>query len=207
MEHLTLIGRYYERLENKDYADILELKINSFEDLSQCNFSYLNDNIFYDITYENLIKIVHMNADIYSHSMLRSNSTIRFINSAIINNSSELYSNAYNKLYRSFILNNTSLLENNIINRKVNNVYIENNSSINVKSLKLKTTNANIRCINSLNSIANKRLHVNSDIHNTSNISLYVHIYTKRVRRKYFTLEINKSHVIEVILWSNIKNV
>ena len=51
MEQLTLIGRYYDRLENKSYADILELKVNSFEDLSQCNFSYLNNNIFYDITY------------------------------------------------------------------------------------------------------------------------------------------------------------
>lgn len=207
MEHLTLIGRYYERLENKDYADILELKINSFEDLSQCNFSYLNDNIFYDITYENLVKIVHLNAYIHINSLMRSDSVIRLLSSSIINNSSELYSNSIKTLYSSFVLNNKSLLENNIINRKVNNVYIKNNSSINVKSLKLKTTNANIRCINSLNSITNKRLHVNSDIHNTSNISLYVHIYTKRVRRKYFTLEINKSHVIEVILWSNIKNV
>ena len=200
MEHLTLIGRYYERLENKDYADILELKINSFEDLSQCNFSYLNDNIFYDITYENLVKIVHLNAYIHINSLMRSDSVIRLLSSSIINNSSELYSNSIKTLYSSFVLNNKSLLENNIINRKVNNVYIKNNSSINVKSLKLKTTNANIRCINSLNSITNKRLHVNSDIHNTSNISLYVHIYTKRVRRKYFTLEINKSHVIEVIL-------
>ena len=200
MEQLTLIGRYYDRLENKSYADILELKINSFEDLSQCNFSYLNDNIFYDITYENLIKIVYMNADIHSHSLLRSNSAIIFINSAIINNSSELYSNAYNKLYRSFILNNSSLLENNIINRKASIVNVTNNSSSKAKSLKIKRTNANIRCVNSFNFVINNRLYIKSDIHNTSNISSYTYIYTKRVKRKYFTLEISKSHVIEVIL-------
>lgn len=187
MEHLTLIGRYYERLENKDYADILELKINNFEDLSQYSFSYLNDSTFYDVTYEILLKTTYASANIHSISFLRSDS-IKI-------------------LYRSLVLNNSSLLENNIINRKASVVNVTNNSNSKAKSLKIKTTNANIRCINSLNSITNKRLHINSDIYNTSNISLYVHIYAKRVRRKYFTLEINKSHVIEVILWSNIKNV
>ena len=199
MEHLTLIGRYYERLENKDYADILELRINNFEDLSQCNFSYLNDNIFYDITYESLIKIVHMNAYIHINSLMRSDSVIRLLSSSIISNSSELYSDSIKTLYSSFVLNNKSLLKNNIINRKASKTNVINNSSISAKSLKLKTTNANIRCINSLNSTTNNRLHIKSDIHNTSNISSYMHIYTKRVRRKYFTLEINKSHAIEVI--------
>ena len=180
MEQLTLIGRYYDRLENKSYADILELKINSFEDLSQYSFSYLNDSTFYDVTYEILLETTYASANMHSSSFLHSDS-IKI-------------------LYGSLVLNNSSLLENNIINRKASVVKVTNNSNSKAKSLKIKTTNANIRCINSLNSITNKRLHVNSDIHNTSNISLYVHIYTKRVRRKYFTLEIRKSHVIEVIL-------
>ena len=180
MEHLTLIGRYYERLEDKNYADILELKVNNFEDLSQCNFSYLSNNTFYDVTYESLVKTINTSSSIKSNS--------------------SLYSDTIIILHNSLVLNNSSLLMNNIINRKGILISLNNISDINIKSSKFKITNANIKCINSLSSTINNRLHVKSNINNTSNIASCVNTYTKRVKRKYFTLEINKSHFIEVII-------
>lgn len=116
-EHKNLIGRYYERLEGKNYLELFRydrtqhseiqgLKVshlqgkshydvsfkrrNTLGEINTCSYAYLFNNTFHDITYHELVSVVELDVHITNNSTLNAQSIIGLVSRAELNQTSNV---------------------------------------------------------------------------------------------------------------------